>query len=117
MSRKVYVVQNQQRSNRGILQPKFDLTPAEQFGRLIYLLPPEASQRDPEQVIAKLHEGLVNYTASDYILLIGNTCLIGWTVAIAAYYDSRGMVTQLQWDRFTQKYSVVRADLMINRSA
>ena len=50
---RVFVVQNQHRWNRdaGRFEPKFDLTPAQQFGELVYLLSPTAAPFRPEPVI------------------------------------------------------------------
>jgi len=97
---RVFVVQDQKR---------FDIGAAKSFGNLVFLLDEEATPYD-ESVVATLHDKLSSYTPEDYLLLLGNPCLIGWTVAIAALY-SGGPVKHLQWRGKTQSYIVVEVDL------
>lgn len=112
MSR-VYVVQNQHRWSRQEqgFEPKFDLSPAEQFGELVYLLSPTAAPFRPEPVIQELKEKLRDFTSDDHLLLVGNPCLIGFAVAIAAQYNS-GSVSLLQWSGKDGRYiQVTTSDL------
>ncbi len=108
----VYVVQNQQQlsDQSGSLQPKFDFSSAAKFGEFVYLLSPTARPFSPKHVIGQLHEKLSAFTSTDYLLLIGNPCLIGFTVAIAAKYN-KGRVRVLQWDGRRREYVCVEADL------
>ena len=108
----VYVVQNQQQLNdrSGSLQPKFDLSSAAKFGEFVYLLSPTARPFSPAHVIGQLREKLKDYKNEDYLLLIGNPCLIGFTVAIAAHFN-RGIVRVLQWDGRKREYVCVEADM------
>ena len=64
---RVFVVQNQHRWNRdaGRFEPKFDLTPAQQFGELVYLLSPTAAPFRPEPVIEELREKLADFGPDD----------------------------------------------------
>jgi hypothetical protein len=105
---RVYVVQDQK--VRG--ESKFDFKPAESFGELTFLLPPEAAPFQPNtETVAALHEKLRDFSPDDYLLLTGNPCLIGWATAIAAFY-SGGIVQQLQYSaRPIPHYLVVVADL------
>lgn len=98
----------QNQFKRGV--PKFNLAPAEEFGKLIYLLNHNAQPFHSAEVVDALHFGLRDYQPDDMLLLLGNPILIGWTMAIAAHY-SGGILTTLQWDREMQKYLVVRGDL------
>lgn len=107
----VYVVQNQHRHDNGKLVPKFDLTPAAAFGDLVYLLSPTARPFKPGGIVKELHEKLISYDSGrDYLLLLGNPCLIGMVVAIAAVY-ARGHVRMLQWDGRNNRYAAIDADL------
>lgn len=108
----VYVVQNQHRQDEaGQLKPKFDLTSAEEFGQLSFLLSPTARPFRPAPIIAELHQKLRDFRGdTDYLLLLGNPCIIGWTVAIAAQY-SGGRVRLLQWDGRNARYGMIDADL------
>ena len=111
----VFVVQNQMRRNRetGQLEPRFNLDPALEHGRLQFLLSPSAAPFHPGQVIDELHKKLENFGDNDYLLLIGNPCLIGFAVAIATEYNN-GRVKLLQWNgregRYTPIEAVVFAD-------
>lgn len=111
MSR-VFVVQNQHYYDKaeGRLVPKFDLSSAEQYGELIFLLGPGAAPFNPVSPIAELNDKLADYGDEDYLLLIGNPCLIGWTVAIAAD-SNNGFVNLLQWSGKDQSYIPISASL------
>ncbi len=111
MSRRVYVVQNQHRWNSGASQfePKFDLSPAERFGKLTYLLSPTAAPFRPEPIIKELKEKLSEFGPEDHLLLVGNPVLIGLSVAIAAQFND-GAVSLLQWSGKDQRYINVNVD-------
>lgn len=107
----VYAVQNQHRMDEsGNLVPKFNLTPANEYGKLQFLLRPGASPFRPEEFIAELRKGLKNYTSRDYILLIGSPVLIGATVALAAQRTG-GTVNLLQWSGSRSKYIAVKVKI------
>jgi hypothetical protein len=112
MSRTVYVVQKQHRWDRDQQEyvPKFDLEPARQFGPLKYLLSPNAAPWRMHEVLPELHEGLVDYTEDDFLLLIGNPVLIGCAAAVAADY-SGGSVRFLQWSGRDQTYIPILAEI------
>lgn len=106
----VYIVQNTHFKDRrdGKVKPKFDFTPATQFGKLEYLLPPEASPFDLPPAQKRLHEVLQHYTKKDYILCVGSPVFIGLAVAIASEYGC-GHVAMLQWSGERQQYFPARA--------
>ena len=108
---KVYVVQNQHRWDRDKqrFEPKFDLTPAEEFGELVYLLSPTAAPFRPEPVIQELREKLKDYREGDHLLLVGNPVLIGFAVTVAADANG-GRVSLLQWSGKDQRYIAVEAN-------
>ncbi|MCK5600420.1 hypothetical protein KAR91_01020 [Candidatus Pacearchaeota archaeon] len=107
----VYVVQNQMRFDRekGELVPRFNLSSAEQYGELSYLLSPSASPFNPEGVLKEMAERLADFTSEDYLLLVGNPVLIGMASALAA--DIAGVVQFLQWSGKDQKYITIRAEV------
>lgn len=108
----VFVVQKQMRWDEriGDLVPKYDLTPAAGFGKVEYLLSPTAAPFNPGPVVNELHEKLCNFSDKDHLLLIGNPCLIGFAVAVAADYNE-GRVQLLQWSGKDKKYLSVQATL------
>lgn len=108
----VYIIQNQLIYRDGRWSPKFDFIPAQEFGRLVYLLDPKTNQSDPQRVIEALHEQLRHYTVEDYLLLVGNPCLIGWATAIAAQHSEGAVVKMLQWSGKDRKYVPVVAKVL-----
>lgn len=106
----VYVVQRTMtRSGDGsTLVPKHDVSPAAEYGHLVYLLGPSASPFGTESVLEELRHKLQHYDGSrDYLLLVGNPTLIGWACAIAA--DASEVVRTLQWNGKDGRYVAVRA--------
>ncbi len=111
MSR-VFVVQKQMRFDRpsGELVPKFDLGAANQYGDLVYLLSPSAAPWNPESILPELRERLGDFSSCDYLLLLGNPCLIGWAVAVAAQAND-GQITLLQWNGKEKRYIPVESNI------
>lgn len=114
---RVFLVQNTRwvDPKDGRLKPKFDFTPATQFGRIVELLEPTASPFDLPPVVKRLHVGLSDYTTQDYLLLVGSPVLIGLAVAIAADVTD-GHVAMLQWSGAQRCYFPARAFQLFNRS-
>ena len=107
----VYVVQKQMRFDDeiGELVPRFDLEPAQRHGKIKYLLSPTASPFRPDNIIQDLHDKLCNFTKNDFLLLLGNPCLIGLSCAIAANYTD-GDLKLLQWRGVEQDYITIEAN-------
>jgi hypothetical protein len=108
----VFVVQRQHKLVQATneLVPKFDLTPAEKYGELIFLLSPTARPYNPQPVIDDLRRSLAGYTSDDYLLLIGNPVLIGLAMSVAAR-SGDGRVKLLQWSGKKQEYIPIEVDL------
>jgi hypothetical protein len=108
---RVFVVQRTMKyiPEQGITAPKFDLSKAERFGSMEYLLSPTASAFRPDSLKAELHEKLADFNDDDYLLLIGSPVLIGMSLAIAAYYNN-GIVKVLQWSGKNNDYCEIRVD-------
>ena len=112
MSR-VFVVQNQHHADHtGQLVPKFDLSPAQEYGKIVLLLSPSARPFSPRHVIGALSEALATFGDDDYLLLIGNPVLIGLAVAIASRRNC-GRVRVLQWDGKARRYIPIFADISV----
>lgn len=109
---KVYVVQDQRIWKGKDFVSKFDFSTAEDYGELVMLLESSDNQNDPQAVIDKLDHALALYTEEDHLLLVGNPCLIGWTVAVAAYYSPTKVVRMLQWSGRDRKYLPVISQLL-----
>lgn len=116
MSR-VFVVQNQHRMGLNGLVPKFDLSPAEEFGELVPLLSETARPFGNNRgIIDELRRKLESYSDRDHLLLIGNPILIGFAVAIAAN-SNHGRVSLLQWSGVHRRYIQVQAEVFNGKGA
>lgn len=115
MSR-VFVVQNHLRLDPASQEfvPRYNISPAAQYGAIVYVLPPRTSAADPASVVRRIGEALRDFSDEDYLLLIGHPCFIGWAVAIAAARN-KGKVRSLVWS--SGRYVVVEAILPVRASA
>lgn len=111
---RVFVVQVTQTysHSQNKLVPKFDLGPARAFGELVFLLSPSAAPFNAEPIIRELHEKLFDYDyKKDHLLLVGNPCLIGFAVTVAADKSDKGEVRLLQWSGSSHRYLSIEAAL------
>lgn len=110
----VFVVQIPHRLNRatGSLEPMVDLSDAERFGRLHYLVGPNAKPFDPS-VAEQIDRGLQNFQPGDFLLLVGHPILMGIATAYAA--DAVGTVNFLSWSPRDQRYTPVSVNVFDNQ--
>jgi hypothetical protein len=89
---------------------KYDFSSAEEYGTLKFLLSPTANPFNVNEsgVVAQLHGHLKDFNDNDYLLLVGNPCLIGIAAAIAADYSGGG-INFLQWSGKKQSYIPIYA--------
>ena len=107
----VYVVQEPLKKTKDGVKPRIDLTPAESFGQLVYLLGwSDTRNLSREQITWKLRGGLRSYGDADYILPLGSPSVMGLAISIAAE-NNDGRVRSLEWDNVTGGYRVVSDDL------
>jgi len=108
---RVFVVQNQHRwdARTERLVEKYDLSPAREFGELVYLLGPKAAPFRPDTVVPELKEKLETFGDEDFLLLIGNPVLIGLASILAAEANE-GSLTMLQWSGKDQKYMPIKIE-------
>lgn len=114
----VYVVQNHVRfdSGKGELVPVYNISPAERFGKLKFILNPRATLARPEELVAKMDLILKGYCDEDYLLLIGNPVLIGLATGIAAAHNS-GRLQLLVWSGKDRDYTPVKTFLPIRHAS
>ena len=108
----MYVVQKPMMRDRQTrrLVPKFDLSPAEHFGRLEYLIDQDLNPfAGMKSTIARLRKNLQGLRETDHMLLIGNPILIGLVSTIASEFCDR--INFLQWSGKDGKYVAVTVDL------
>ncbi len=113
MTGRVFVVQRPayfDRNRRGWVN-KYDLTPAEKFGELVFLLRPGNIYRDKlEGALNSLKEQLLDFGEEDCILAVGDPVAIAATVMIASVYTG-GRVRLLKYDRQSGEYCAYEIDL------
>lgn len=108
----VYVVHDHRKFDRetGETVAVYDISPAEQFGQLVYLLPPTATPWASHAILDRLWEGLQGFRDGDYLLMIGNPVLCGLATSVAAEVND-GRVGFLQWSGRDRSYIPVVADI------
>lgn len=95
----------------GKLRPLLDLSPAAQFGELVFMLPPAIKPAvDPEASLPAIRRHMSTYSEGDCILMAGDMMLVAWATALAAM-TSGGSVTLLKWDNRASAYRTVPAKL------
>ena len=96
----------------GAIKPTMDLSPASEYGQLRFVLRewenPFADIRATVAEVRRVLEG-EKITGRDWLLLVGNPCLIGIVAAVASDYVSD--LRMLQWDRTAHRYLPVIAQL------
>lgn len=95
----------------GKLIPMYDLTSAESFGRLVYVLPRGNNPpKDPELTLPLIKDAMRHYTKEDYIIAVGHIELFSWATALAVQATD-GIINQLKWDNSIEQYVPRRARL------
>lgn len=108
----VYVVQDSRRydNTSGQYVSVHDLSPAEEFGQLKYLLTPTAAPWKPESILDDLWDKLEGFCDDDYLLMVGNPVLCGLATAIACDING-GRIRFLQWNGRERRYTPVEAQV------
>lgn len=110
---RVFVVQRPayfDRERRGWVN-KYDLTPAEKHGEIVFLLRPGNIYRDRlESAVRHLERELTDYGPDDHILAVGDPVAIAMTVMVAAR-QTGGRVSLLKFDRMTEAYDAYVIDI------
>lgn len=94
------------RDDNGRVVPTMNLTPAADFGEVLFILPASHNPfSDPAATMSLIlafleHEG---FSDKDYLLLVGNPILIGYTCIAAASFVSETLRV-LQWNRASRTY-------------
>lgn len=108
---RVFVVQNTRRKDldSGLFVSRFDLKPAEQWGKLIELVSPTAKPFNARALILEMKAKLHSFSDDDFILPVGNTSIIGMAVKIAADANG-GKVKLLQWSGTNESHVQIMCD-------
>lgn len=113
---RVFVVQRPayfDRQRRGWVN-KYDLTPAQVFGELVFLLKPGNLYRSHmAETIAYLQQQLASFGDADHILSVGDPVAIAMTVLLAGQAND-GKVSLLKFDRVSETYGAYIVDARPN---
>lgn len=105
----VYITQSHTRRLPGGGSFTYDFSDAERFGET-RILTEHQGARISREVTEEVRRGLADFGPEDYLLLVGNPCLIGIATAVAAE-RSGGVIQLLQWNRNTSAYWCTRVNL------
>lgn len=86
-----------------------DLTPAQQYGQLTPVLGFDDNPKYIARLTPKVQKGLADFTHQDYLLAVGDPCLIGLCCGIIL--RSSPMLTMLKWERSLKMYVKVEIKL------
>lgn len=100
----VYVTQVPARREGASWVPTVDITAARDFGDIRLLVPSGMNQSTTDDAVYQMKAGLKEYTAEDYLLLLGDPVLIGAAVAVLAPRFTK--LNLLKWDRKNMKYNL-----------
>lgn len=109
---KVYVPQLPSRFDAAsrLWVPTVNMKPAEEYGEIIIMLPPNANRLHTAPLVAALRDQMRDFTVEDYIVAVGDPSLIAAAAVIAAGHSS-GTLRVLKWDRLASKYIPVEMKL------
>jgi hypothetical protein len=102
---KVYAPQQPSRFDTTLKMwvPTMNMTPAEKFGPLVVLLPPNANRLHTAPLLAALKDGMEGFTSEDYLVCVGDPSLIAAAACIASR-KTGGLLRLLKWDRMSGDY-------------
>jgi hypothetical protein len=96
----------------GDIRNTMDLTPATEFGQLVYVLREDENPFGNIQATASRIERVLDtwdFGPTDWLLLVGNPILIGMLSAIAS--ERCGHLRMLQWSRADRAYRPVEVTI------
>ena len=83
--------------------PSMNLAPAERYGQLVILLPPNLNSAQTAPLVQVMKERMAHYTAADCIIAVGDPSLIAAAAGIALK-KTGGLLRLLKWDRQAKDY-------------
>ena len=102
---KVYAPQVPSRFDTGVGMwvPSVNMAPAEKYGELVVMLPPDANRLHTAPLVAAMKDQMRDFTAEDYVVAVGDPSLIA-AAAVIATRKSGGLLRILKWDRMRAEY-------------
>lgn len=83
--------------------PTMNLSPAERYGELVVLLPPNANRLHTAPLVAALRERMAEFGEDDWLVAVGDPSLIAAAACIASK-QAGGVLRLLKWDRLASDY-------------
>ncbi len=84
--------------------PKFDISPARKFGKLVLVLGPGNIFEDQlARSVIHMRQVLSDYSVRDYLLALGDPVAIA-AAAMVASEETGGFVNVLKWSRVKREY-------------
>jgi hypothetical protein len=90
--------------------PTINLDPANMFGEIVVMLPPNANRLHINPLIVALREQMKDFNDKDYIVAVGDPSLIAAASCIAVR-KTNGLLKILKWDRQTGSYIPVEVQI------
>lgn len=90
---------------------KFDLSPAEEYGKVVHVLGPDKlrDDEDPQLVAQRVYDALDGFQDDDYLLPLGDPAVCAMAV-IGATSRASGVVQVLKYHRSAGRYFPVRIE-------
>jgi hypothetical protein len=92
-------------------EPKYDLTPALKWGKVVTLLPPGNLNFSGNHLYRLIDKKLTEITAEDYLLLIGSPVAIAVTSVVAAKRLGGKPLMLLKWHNRKLDYLPVKVEM------
>lgn len=89
--------------------PMVDISPANKYGDIFVMLPPEASRLRPANLVKQLRAAMQDYSENDFILAIGDPVCIAIVAALANRACSP--MRMLKWDHRMRDYTLSSIDI------
>ena len=90
--------------------PSINLDPANTYGEVVVMLPPNANRLHINPLIVALREQMKDFNSDDYIVAVGDPSLIAAASCIAVR-KTNGLLKILKWDRQTGSYIPVEVQI------
>jgi len=87
-----------------------DFTPAVKYGKLVTVLPARDRMLDLSSSMLRIHDKMLDFSDSDYIVATGHPNAIALVTSIAARLNG-GRYKMLVWDRDLQGYFSTQVDV------
>ena len=90
--------------------PSINLDPANMYGEVVVMLPPNANRLHINPLMVALREQMKDFTDEDYVIAVGDPSLIA-AAACLAVRKTNGLLRILKWDRMSSSYIPVETQL------